>query len=886
MFLGQAVPPPFTKGQAVIFFGGEVNLGRRMHWNPHGRPFANLSVMREADLRIVNLNCERARPEQINILADAHIDVVLTAETLAAQNNYLDRAGIFCCDKKSEPLFLNVNNIVVALLNLDVASDIREKISDARTKADIVLAALQTVDEEAGKLLIDCGADAVIGCRSKKLGVVETYKDRPIIYGAGDFLSDSRVKSQGNAFLLLVSKKGVEKVLPVPLIIDYCKTSLADKKLEGRLPIYKGNEKISPMTEPLPEWTAKKVPEDARIKFQQFGAVKLIGCRVQMSCVETWWTLAEPTDKDLTFDFGGDTEHQGCDWMFPTNRWKLGVIYYEKFALNLADDSSLKISVRDGKEELGTYIPAIKIQPQIQASEVGEFNIDDFKREFTAKRGEIFFMLRDFRDNASGLDFSALRRATLFKDYLGCEVFLLTHEYQNDLFEHFAHQHCAGKMLNMYDYFQCIDRDVEQPRRVYVEPMRDGWKIERFDKTLCIYRQDGTLVMYCVFTLNGSKLSFINFFDENQNKIRRDIYDELGFLSCRQLLDIESGETTEAFYYKPDGSLAIHELYDESHVVKLMEVTNGDITKTFNSHDEACSFWLFKLLNDKDKNYFIIGDRTPEWNQAYVDIKSAGLENVRVIHQLHNLHVLKPYDPATSKTKSRYAYLQSKNVQADEIITLTTRQRDDIIKRYGLDNVIVLPHSLVAVPRVTDVKLDSFKIVQVGRIVKDKGHAKAVEVMNRVIEKVPQATLHFYGNGSEQDNIQELINAAGLGEHIKFEGFSDNIPAVFASAALSILPSTFEGFPLVVQESLQQGCPVVAFDCNYGPADVIEDGVNGYLVPVDDVDAMADRIIKILTEQGLRDKLSANCAESIKKFSPEVVADKWARLFGKLLKGA
>ena len=102
---------------------------------------------------------------------------------------------------------------------------------------------------------------------------------------------------------------------------------------------------------------------------------------------------------------------------------------------------------------------------------------------------------------------------------------------------------------------------------------------------------------------------------------------------------------------------------------------------------------------------------------------------------------------------------------------------------------------------------------------------------------------------------------------------------VYSSAALCILTSRFEGSPLVIQESLQHNCPVVSFDCTYGPSDSIVNGVNGYLVPVGDAEAMADRIIKILTEPGLREKLSANCAKSIEKFYPEVVARQWAKLF-------
>ncbi|MBQ9479908.1 MAG: glycosyltransferase, partial [Selenomonadaceae bacterium] len=110
------------------------------------------------------------------------------------------------------------------------------------------------------------------------------------------------------------------------------------------------------------------------------------------------------------------------------------------------------------------------------------------------------------------------------------------------------------------------------------------------------------------------------------------------------------------------------------------------------------------------------------------------------------------------------------------------------------------------------------------------------------------------------------------------EGFSRDMPSVFASAALLILTSDYEGAPLVIQESLYQGCPVVALDCTYGPADMIEDGVNGYLVPFADVELMADRIAQILLSPELRQRMSDNAPSSLKKFSQPVVAGMWAKL--------
>lgn len=1041
MFLNQTVPPPFINGWSVIFFGGDVNLGRRMNWNLYGKPFGDLQIMSEADLRIVNLECVvaaqgsqgidkgegcpyyyHARPEQINLLAAAKIDVVLTANNhskdyyeaaLLKQNDYLDRAGILHCgtgknfNEAARPLFVKVRDIVVALFNVDATMKpfaatedtpgtfylppdkpelwkkfFAEKIAAAHKKADVVLVAPHwgpnNVAEPTepvkvlGKILIDCGADGVLGCHSHLLHGVETYKQRPIIYDAGNFLFDSN-SSLGGGFSLVLSKRGVEEIFFVPLTIGYCRIfpspfEQSDKiteqfldacrklNTEGRairrdliklkfeppkraekilepveLSKPKRGEIIPPMIEPLPEWTPAKVPDDAALEPQQFGAVKLIGCRVPPEClllkrrkmlyVETWWTLAEPTAKDLKFrivgvptvensmaNIGAGMEHQACDWLWPTNRWKAGVIYYEKFGLRLPylkqlvnGDVALKISVFDDKTELGEYTFPTKIQIQIPnrpAAAPAQMQTlpppvfmpiigDDlaaFQSAFKARNGVIFFMLRNLKANASGLELSALRRATLFKNYLGCNVFLLTNEYQNNLFENFAAYKADGVLLNMYDYFQGINRAVAKPREVHIQNIPKDWKLEQGENFCRIRRQDGSLAMYCALTLANRRLSYINFFDENHKKFQRDTYDALGFLSRRQILDVESNAPVEEFYYKPDGSVAIkarYEIVDKKAQIKSLELVGKNLT--VDHPRKLMRYWLEQLTANANRTYFLIGDRSPEYTRFYTQVKQRGLKNIFVLHQLHNLHVLENFDPMTAPTKRWYNFLTDQSFQSDAVISLTQKQRLDIIKRYGLNNAIVLPHAIIKNFIPASTKPEPYKIIMVGRLAEQKNPEKAIEAFKIVHDELPQATLHFYGLGNLMDKLKAMANSAGLGDAVIFEGFVNNMPEVYSSAALCILTSRYEGSPLVVQESLQNNCPVVAFDCNYGPSDSIINGVNGYLVPVDDIEAMADRIIKILSEPGLRDKLSANCAKSIERFSPEVVARLWANLFCKLM---
>ncbi|NLJ52242.1 MAG: glycosyltransferase, partial [Alcaligenaceae bacterium] len=95
----------------------------------------------------------------------------------------------------------------------------------------------------------------------------------------------------------------------------------------------------------------------------------------------------------------------------------------------------------------------------------------------------------------------------------------------------------------------------------------------------------------------------------------------------------------------------------------------------------------------------------------------------------------------------------------------------------------------------------------------------------------------------------------------------------------SIISSPSESFSLTIAESLAHGCPVVGFNVPYGPQELIESGVNGYLVEFKETDAMAERIIQIMKDPSLQRELSNNARESSKRFSESTVKDLWVKLF-------
>ena len=98
-----------------------------------------------------------------------------------------------------------------------------------------------------------------------------------------------------------------------------------------------------------------------------------------------------------------------------------------------------------------------------------------------------------------------------------------------------------------------------------------------------------------------------------------------------------------------------------------------------------------------------------------------------------------------------------------------------------------------------------------------------------------------------------------------------------------LLTSRYEPFGLVLPEAMSCGLPVVSFDCDYGPREIITDGIDGYLVPLANVDLFAERICQLIENPDLRQKMGKAGVLSSQRFSPEKIMPQWKSLFERIV---
>jgi glycosyltransferase involved in cell wall biosynthesis len=121
-------------------------------------------------------------------------------------------------------------------------------------------------------------------------------------------------------------------------------------------------------------------------------------------------------------------------------------------------------------------------------------------------------------------------------------------------------------------------------------------------------------------------------------------------------------------------------------------------------------------------------------------------------------------------------------------------------------------------------------ILCLGRLESQKAFHYAIEAFSKIVIEYPSLRLKIVGKGSLEDTLRQLTITLKVNQKVDFEGYQSDIIPYYTHARLTVLTSLYEGFPNVLIDSIALGTPVVAFDCLSGPGEIIQDGINGYLV--------------------------------------------------------
>ena len=241
---------------------------------------------------------------------------------------------------------------------------------------------------------------------------------------------------------------------------------------------------------------------------------------------------------------------------------------------------------------------------------------------------------------------------------------------------------------------------------------------------------------------------------------------------------------------------------------------------------------------------------------------------------------LSPTKDIDTKVKKIQRYIGAKF--ADKLITLTQEDRENYIKKYGVpEEKICYIYNWKEDP-LSDLtyNIDATKIVTVGRFDSQKGYDYLVQVAKKVLTKKSDWTWEIYGSGNqdEVDKIRNLINENNLQDKLYIKGLEKNQDLIYGDKGIYVMTSRYEGLPLVLLEAQQYNLPIVSFSCPTGPNEIVENGVNGYLIDCYDVEAMSNRLLELMNDKELRNRFSSHAKDNIEKFNKDRIIHQWIDL--------
>jgi len=223
---------------------------------------------------------------------------------------------------------------------------------------------------------------------------------------------------------------------------------------------------------------------------------------------------------------------------------------------------------------------------------------------------------------------------------------------------------------------------------------------------------------------------------------------------------------------------------------------------------------------------------------------------------------------------------------ADYIVFLTKRDLKNYILKFKCTNTekliqIYNPINLQIKPNKYD--SNSKKIISCGRLEYQKGFDLLLQVAKSVFEKQSATdwSWDIYGDGTLRKELQEKIKELGLEKHVELKGNVTNMDEVYSKYALFVLTSRYEGFCLVNIEASTNLLPIVSFNCDCGPDEIILHNVNGYIIDDFNIDEMANKILDLIENNEKRITFSNNALVDKEKLKNEEIYIRWEELLRK-----
>jgi glycosyltransferase involved in cell wall biosynthesis len=274
--------------------------------------------------------------------------------------------------------------------------------------------------------------------------------------------------------------------------------------------------------------------------------------------------------------------------------------------------------------------------------------------------------------------------------------------------------------------------------------------------------------------------------------------------------------------------------------------------------------------------FFVIRSR-PDWiictdtNRLIVALLAALVPGVR-------LGVWEHYAISHSVTKARGRLSRRLAAAlASATVMLAERDADLYAKLYAPCGPVTVVPNIVSAPALMRMPRQQ-EVLAIGRFDPQKGFDLLLEAWAKAINRLPGWSLHIVGEGEMRSQLLQQITYLGIEQHVRLTPFVQDPFQLYRECGIFVLSSRFEGLPFVLIEAMTQGTACISFNCPNGPAELIQDRINGLLIPPEHVEDLADAIVELAKDPGLRQKLGDAAQSVADSFSEARIAARWQEI--------
>lgn len=283
--------------------------------------------------------------------------------------------------------------------------------------------------------------------------------------------------------------------------------------------------------------------------------------------------------------------------------------------------------------------------------------------------------------------------------------------------------------------------------------------------------------------------------------------------------------------------------------------------------------WLDWVIGEEE-SILIVDSATA--GSRFFDYQRA---NVTTVQAIHNHHLLQMRSDERGGLAPSVMRMLSHLDWFDAVAILTPRQQAGFVEAGVVDgNSFVAPNMLSRPAAEPVAEHHRSGGVIVARQTTQKRLDHALHALALARAEGVEAHVEIFGLGPLTRRLTRKAEQLGLGDVVQWKGYDANAKQKFGSAAFTLMSSRYEGHPVALLEAMSAGCIPIVYDIEFGPSDVITDGVDGFLVPAGDIQAMADALVRF---QGMptreRARMRAAAIRRAQDFSPENVARIWGK---------